>query len=72
MLGYRMEDDLPRISVPVIVIRGVRDPIARPPWVAALASRARCGRAVSVEGARHLVMHAQPHETADLIAGAAP
>ena len=70
MLGYRIEDDLPKISIPVIVIRGVRDPIARRPWVAALAARTRWGRAVSVDGARHLVMHAQPHETAALIAGA--
>lgn len=70
MLGYRIEEDLPRISVPVIVIRGVRDPIARRPWVAALAARTRWGRAVSVDGARHLVMHAQPQETAALIAGA--
>ncbi len=72
MLSYRTEDDLPRIPVPIVIVRGVRDPIARTPWVAALAALAPRGRAVVVDGARHLVMHARPVMTASLITGVAP
>ena len=67
MLAYRIEDEVARVCAPVLVIRGERDPIARDDWVRALAQRAPLGRAHAVNGARHLVMHAQPRRTADLL-----
>jgi pimeloyl-ACP methyl ester carboxylesterase len=71
MLSWRIEDELEHVAVPTIVIRGSRDPIARDGWVAELARRAG-GRAESVSGVAHLVMHGRPWRTAELIAGVAP
>jgi pimeloyl-ACP methyl ester carboxylesterase len=71
MLGYRIEDELERIDVPTVVVRGSRDPIAHEGWVVDLARRAG-GRAETVAGAAHLVMHGRPWRTAQLIAGVAP
>ncbi|MDQ1608764.1 MAG: hypothetical protein QOE16_1496 [Microbacteriaceae bacterium] len=68
MLAYRLEDDLPAIDVPVVVVRGVRDPIAGRGWVAALAALGRNASAIEVPGSRHLVMHARPAATARCLA----
>jgi pimeloyl-ACP methyl ester carboxylesterase len=67
MLEYRTEEEVADLSVPVLVVRGARDPIARDGWVAALAARARRGRAESVPGPPHLVMHGAPYRTAELL-----
>ncbi|MFF1632679.1 alpha/beta fold hydrolase [Leifsonia sp. NPDC058248] len=67
MLDYRIEDEVQLVTAPVLVIRGVRDPIARDDWVSLLAHRAPLARAHVVDGARHLVMHSQPRRTADLL-----
>ncbi|MFF1573117.1 alpha/beta fold hydrolase [Leifsonia sp. NPDC058292] len=64
MLSYRIEDDLPRIPVPTLVLRGEHDPIAPEEWTRALASAGIRSRAETVAGARHLVQHARPRETA--------
>lgn len=71
MLSYRIEDDLPHLRHPVVVIRGARDPIARTAWVAALAARARAGEARTVAGSHHLVIHSEPGATAALLSGLA-
>ncbi|MDQ1584064.1 MAG: hypothetical protein QOF36_2118 [Microbacteriaceae bacterium] len=71
MLAYRLENDLPAIDVPVIVVRGVRDPIAGREWVAALAALGPNISAVEVPGSRHLVMHARPATTARCLAAVA-
>lgn len=74
MLTYRIEDDVPQLACPVLVIRGVRDPIARSGWSSVLAASAQRGGATSVDGARHLVMHSRPEATDALLtvlAGAA-
>jgi pimeloyl-ACP methyl ester carboxylesterase len=67
MLDYRIEDEVRLVTVPVLVIRGARDPIARNDWVSLLARRAPLARPHVVDGSRHLVMHAQPQRTADLL-----
>jgi pimeloyl-ACP methyl ester carboxylesterase len=72
MLAYRIEDDLPLISVPITLIRGERDPIARAGWLHELSARAPQARAVQVPHARHLVMHAQPAATALEVSRIAP
>jgi pimeloyl-ACP methyl ester carboxylesterase len=63
MLAYRTEDDLPRIHVPTVVVRGEHDPIAPEEWTRALAAAAE-SRAETIAGARHLVQHSRPAETA--------
>lgn len=65
MLRYRIEDDLPALDLPVAVVRGARDPIARDAWTRRLAALAPRGRFAVVPGAPHVVMHARPRETAD-------
>ncbi|MDN4597779.1 alpha/beta fold hydrolase [Leifsonia virtsii] len=70
MLEYRIEEEVERIDVPVIVLRGGRDPIARDDWVARLAERTG-GAATRIPGVAHLVMHGAPWRTAALIADTA-
>lgn len=67
MLEYRTEEEVAEVAVPVLVVRGARDPIARDAWVRTLAARARDGRAESVAGPPHLVMHGAPYRTAELL-----
>jgi pimeloyl-ACP methyl ester carboxylesterase len=67
MLTYPIEEELTRLSTPVLVMRGKADPIARRSWVRALANRAPGSRIAEVADARHLVMHARPRETAALL-----
>ncbi|MGH1526559.1 alpha/beta fold hydrolase [Leifsonia sp. L25] len=70
MLGFETERELERCQVPVVVVRGGRDPIARDDWVGELAQRSG-GGAASVPDVAHLVMHGAPWRTASLIAGVA-
>src|SRR5207302_1772563 len=46
-------DKLPRVRVPVLVVRGARDPIAPRRWVRELAERLPHGRWAEVPGAAH-------------------
>ncbi|GAA1441814.1 alpha/beta fold hydrolase [Leifsonia poae] len=64
MLAYRIEDDLREVTAPVTLIRGAGDPIARTDWLRMLAERGPAATAVEVAGARHLVIHSHPAETA--------
>jgi pimeloyl-ACP methyl ester carboxylesterase len=66
MLDYRTEQHLEGSRVPVVVIRGARDPIARQEWVEVLAARSG-GTATTVPRVAHLVMHGAPWRTAALI-----
>ncbi|RLP72563.1 alpha/beta hydrolase [Mycetocola manganoxydans] len=68
MLGYRTEERLPLVSVPVLVLRGSRDPIAPRGWAARLARTARDGRMIEVDGAAHVVQHVEPERTASILA----
>jgi len=68
MLTYRIEDDIPLVDCPVLVLRGERDPIARAGWVSVLAASARRGGAKTIDGARHLAMHTRPEATDGLLA----
>lgn len=64
MLAYRVEDDLPALEMPVTVVRGERDPIARSEWTRTIASAALGVRFVDVPGAPHVVMLSHPHAVA--------
>lgn len=67
MLEYSTEREVERVDVPVVVVRGGRDPIARDDWVDRLAERSG-GTGTRVPGVAHLVMHGAPWRTAALIA----
>ena len=64
MLAYRIEDDLPALGMPVTIVRGQRDPIARAAWVHAISSLAPDARLVEVTGGPHVVMLSRPREVA--------
>lgn len=67
MLGYRLEERLRSATVPTLVLRGARDPIARSTWCTELAVAARAGTLVEIPGHRHLVQHTAPGLTAAAI-----
>ncbi|QCR44323.1 alpha/beta hydrolase [Curtobacterium sp. SGAir0471] len=66
MLRYRLEDVVPTLEQPVLVVRGDRDPIGRRDWAAALASAARRGALVELPGGHH-VQEQQPGSFAALV-----
>jgi pimeloyl-ACP methyl ester carboxylesterase len=68
MLLYRTDERIDQLAVPLLVIRGERDPIASEGWSAWLASQPKSGIAVSVAGHRHVVAHTAPKKVAALIA----
>lgn len=66
VVEHRLEDVLPRSTVPVVVVRGERDPVAPPHWVEALADAAPFGEWRTVRG-RHHAMDADPGGVAGII-----
>jgi pimeloyl-ACP methyl ester carboxylesterase len=67
MLHYRTDIALAGIDVPVLVLRGENDPVARRGWCEALASAAPQGEFVEVPGKRHLVHFSAADTTAAAI-----
>jgi 2-hydroxy-6-oxonona-2,4-dienedioate hydrolase len=66
-LENRIEDNLPRVEMPALVVRGSRDPICPQRWAEEAAGLLPRGRLVVVPGAAHTLNFAQPAEFADLI-----
>jgi pimeloyl-ACP methyl ester carboxylesterase len=66
VIDYRLEDVLPRSTVPVVVVRGERDPVAPQGWVELLAARAPSGRQRTVRG-RHHAMDTDPAGVAEIV-----
>lgn len=64
MLGYRLEDALPRLQVPLLLVRGTRDPIVPRPWAEQQRRLAPDSHLVEVEGAAHVAMHTHPEQVA--------
>ena len=54
-ISDRIEDKLPRVSVPTLFVRGARDPIVSAQWIAFLAARTRGASIVTLEHAAHAV-----------------
>ncbi|GEK23445.1 alpha/beta fold hydrolase [Cellulomonas xylanilytica] len=67
MLRYPTLDAVRRAPCPVLVVRGADDPVARARWAARVAAAAADGRLLEVAGARHVVQHRRPQETATAI-----
>jgi len=55
MLTYPTTEAVAAVRMPVLVVRGSRDPIARERWCRVLAARARDGRLLEVRGHGHVV-----------------
>ncbi|MDQ1123708.1 alpha/beta fold hydrolase [Microbacterium trichothecenolyticum] len=55
MLRYPLEERVSRLRMPLLVVRGGSDPIAREAWARRLSDRALSGTLCTVEGHRHLV-----------------
>lgn len=66
VVEHRLEDVLPRVDAPVVIVRGHRDPVAPFPWVALLAASAPRGRAATVRG-RHHAMDSDPDGLAAVV-----
>jgi pimeloyl-ACP methyl ester carboxylesterase len=64
MLAYRTETAVARLALPLLVLRGARDPIATRGWVEQLRRLAPVARTVEVPGAAHVVMFTHPEEVA--------
>lgn len=67
MLSYRTEDSVRQLQVPLLVVRGARDPIATRRWSQQLCQAAPDARLVEVPGAAHVVMHTHPDDVAALL-----
>jgi pimeloyl-ACP methyl ester carboxylesterase len=68
MMAYRTEERIGLVGVPVLVLRGTRDPVARLSWCRLLAHRASDGRLLQFPGDRHVVQYRCPARVAQAIA----
>lgn len=67
MLGYRIEEALPRLQVPLLLVRGARDPIATQAWAEQMRRLAPGSRLVTVDRAAHVAMYSRPEEVAEAV-----
>lgn len=65
-LDDRIEDKLPRVHAPVLVVSGTRDPLVPPDWAGWLASLTPCARLELIEGP-HALNYSRPRELAALV-----
>lgn len=63
----RIEDKLPLVAAPVLLVRGARDPIVSDRWLRELASRASASAAATIPGAAHAVNYSRPEALARLV-----
>ena len=66
-LRDRIEDKLGHLDVPVLVVRGTRDPIVPQRWAEEAARRLPQGRLVVVRGAAHTMNFTSPDELARVV-----
>ena len=66
-IADRVEEKLPRVHAPTLVVRGERDPIAPQSWVEDFTRRLPRGRMAVVPGAAHTVNYMAPEALADLV-----
>ncbi|WP_238581580.1 alpha/beta fold hydrolase [Demequina aestuarii] len=61
LLDYAIEEDVARLTMPTLIIRGVRDPISGAEWCARLHDDAPMGTLAQIPGHRHVVQYSAPH-----------
>jgi pimeloyl-ACP methyl ester carboxylesterase len=66
-LRDRMEEKLPQVQAPALVIRGEHDPIVPQRWAEEVAALLPHGRLAVVRGAAHVVNYSRPDEVARLV-----
>lgn len=66
-LEDRIEDKLPHVQVPALVVRGSRDPIVPQRWAEEVARLLPEGRLAVIPGAAHTINFAAPSEFVDVI-----
>jgi pimeloyl-ACP methyl ester carboxylesterase len=69
MIDYPLEDRLPSVEEPVLLVRGARDPVAPRDFLERLAARARSATVVEVPDEGHIVMYRRPEVVAALCRG---
>jgi len=62
-----LEDRLPHIQCPVLVVRGARDPIAPQPWAEYVTWALPCGRLAVIPGGAHTVNYSTPERLVRLV-----
>jgi pimeloyl-ACP methyl ester carboxylesterase len=65
-LADHVEDKLPRVSAPVLIVTGHRDPLVPRDWAAWLAARTPCARFEVIEGP-HALNYSRPRELTRLV-----
>ncbi|GGI09311.1 alpha/beta fold hydrolase [Egicoccus halophilus] len=71
-LRHRIDQRLPLVRQPVLIVRGERDPMVTQPWVEELRDLTRDVRLEVVRGAGHGTHHGHPHVVAGLLEPLAP
>ena len=69
LLNHRIEDLLPRIAAPTLVLRGTRDPVVPPAWARRVADLLPDGRLIELPGATHTINFTAPLEFARVVRG---
>lgn len=67
MMSYPTMERVAHLHVPVLVLRGERDPVAGSDWSRRLSRAAADGRLAEIPGCGHVVQHLQPKAVADAI-----
>jgi pimeloyl-ACP methyl ester carboxylesterase len=67
MLSHRLEDRLPQIEVPVLFVRGEKDPIAPQRWVSELAGLTPNSSVAVIPGWGHAVQYSAADELMSLM-----
>ena len=64
-----IEDRLPQIRVPVLIVYGERDPICRADWARSLVQRTQHGRLIELPEVAHTLVYTAPTALADAVRG---
>ncbi len=64
MLSYALEEAIAEVDIPVLIMRGARDPIAPRAWLAELVARCPVVEATEIAGEGHILMYRRPVEVA--------
>jgi pimeloyl-ACP methyl ester carboxylesterase len=67
MLAYPLEERVPGLSVPLLLIRGGADPIAGLEWCRRLREDAPVADLVIIPGHRHVAQHSAPRAVASAL-----
>lgn len=72
MIDYPLEERIAAVDAPVLLVRGVKDPVCPPDYLHRLAARARDAQVVEVPGEGHIVMMRRPGTSAALCRSVLP